>query len=175
MSALVDLFQINLAYALMTFKPVLLAGLLLTLNACVPPPAPGQAAVPAYRVSGLGAPALLSELSRVATLSPEQRRRELATLDSERRLDDNRRFQLAALLEREDSVDALERSLKNLAAIDNVDARAQTLLELMKRSLTARIELKQQMARAQELQDKLDQIKALEKTLQQRSTLPKSP
>lgn len=159
----------------MTFKPVLLAGLLLTLNACVTPPAPGQPTVPAYRISGLGATALLSELSRVASLSPEQRRRELATLDSERRLDDSRRFQLAALLEREDSVDALERSLKNLAAIDDVDARAQTLLELMKRSLTARIELKQQTARAQELQAKLDQIKALEKTLQQRSTLPKSP
>jgi len=159
----------------MTFKPVLLAGLLLTLNACVSPPAPGQATAPVYRVSPLGAPALLSELSRVATLSPEQRRRELAALDSERRLDNTRRFQLAALLEREDSVDALERSLKNLAAIDDVDARAQTLLDLMKRSLTARIELKQQTARAQELQDKLDQIKALEKTLQQRSNLPKSP
>ena len=159
----------------MTFKSVLFTCLLLTLSACVPPPAPGQAAVPISRFSGLGAPALLNELSRVATLSPEQRRRELATLDAERRLDNSRRFQLAALLEREDSAEALERSLKNLATIDDVDARAQTLLDLMKRSLTARIELKQQTARAQELQDKLDQIKALEKTLQQRSTLPKSP
>ena len=159
----------------MTFKSVLFTCLLLTLRACVPPPAPGQAAVPISRFSGLGAPALLNELSRVATLSPEQRRRELATLDAERRLDNSRRFQLAALLEREDSAEALERSLKNLATIDDVDARAQTLLDLMKRSLTARIELKQQTARAQELQDKLDQIKALEKTLQQRSTLPKSP
>jgi hypothetical protein len=159
----------------MIFKSVLLAGLLLTLSACVPLPAPGQATAPGLRVFGLGAPALLNELARVATLSPEQRRRELATLDSERRLDDARRFQLAALLEREDSVDALERSLKNLAAIDEVDSRAQTLLDLMKKSLTTRIELKQQTARAQELQDKLDQIKALERTLQQRSTLPKSP
>jgi predicted RNase H-like nuclease (RuvC/YqgF family) len=159
----------------MNFKSVLFASLLLTLSACVPPPAPGQTAVPISRFSGLGAPALLNELSRVAMLTPEQRRRELATLDNERRLDNTRRFQLAALLEREDSVDALERSLKNLAAIDDVDARAQTLLDLMKKSLTARIELKQQTARAQELQDKLDQIKALEKTLQQRSTLPKSP
>ena len=159
----------------MTFKSVLFASLLLTLSACVTPPAPGQAAVPISRFSGLGAPALLNELSRVATLSPEQRRRELATLDAERRLDNTKRFQLAALLEREDSVDTLERSLKNLAMIDDVDARAQTLLDLMKKSLTARIELRQQTARAQELQDKLDQIKALEKTLQQRSTLPKSP
>lgn len=159
----------------MIFKSVLLAGLVLTLSACVPLPAPGQATAPSLRVFGLGAPTLLNELARVATLSPEQRRRELAALDNERRLDDAKRFQLAALLEREDNVDALERSLKNLAAIGDVDSRAQTLLDLMKKSLTARIELKQQTARAQELQDKLDQIKALEKTLQQRSTPPKSP
>ena len=159
----------------MTFKSVLLAGLLLMLSACAIPPAPGQAPPPINRFFGLGAQSLLNELSRVATLSPEQRRRELAALDSERRLDDVKRFQLAALLEREDSADALERSLKTLAAIGDVDPRAQTLLDLMKKSLTARIELRQQTARAQELQDKLDQIKALEKTLQQRSTLPKSP
>ena len=159
----------------MTIKSVLLAGLVLTLNACVPPPASGPAAVQVSRFSAPGAPAMLNEVSRVAALSPEQRRRELATLDGERRLDASKRFQLAALLEREDSVDALERSLKNLAAIDDVDARAQTLLDLMKKSLKTRIELIQQTARAQELQDKLDQIKALEKTLQQRSTLPKAP
>jgi hypothetical protein len=158
----------------MTFKSVLLAGLLLTLSACAAPPWTSQAPVSTYRVFGVGASALLSELSRVATLSPEQRKRELAALDGERRLDDAKHFQLAALLEREDSVEAFERSLKNLAAIDNADPRAQTLIDLMKRSLTARIELRQQTARAQELQDKLDQIKALEKTLQQRSTPPKS-
>jgi hypothetical protein len=159
----------------MSFKSVLLAALLLTLGACASPPWSGQMAVPAYRIAGLGALPLLNELSRVAALSSEQRRRELAALDSERRLDDSKRFQLAALLEREDSEDALERSLKNLGAIDNVDPRAQTVLDLLKKSLTVRIELKQQAARTQELQDKLDQIKALEKTLQQRSTLPKSP
>ncbi len=159
----------------MIFKSALLASLLLMLSACIPLPAPGQASAPSLRVFGLGAPALLNELARVATLTPEQRRRELATLDGERRLDDARHFQLAALLEREEGVDALERSLKNLAAIGDVDSRAQTLLDLMKKSITARIELRQQTARAQELQDKLEQIKALEKTLQQRSTLPKSP
>ncbi len=159
----------------MRLIPVLLASLLLTLSACATLPMPGQATAPVSRVAGSGASALLNELSRVASLSPEQRRRELAALDGERRLDDARRFQLAALLEREDSVDAFERSLKNLAAIDTADPRVQTLLELMKKSLTARIELRQQTSRAQELQDKLDQIKALEKTLQQRNTLPKSP
>ena len=157
----------------MTLKPVLLAGLLLTLAACGSLPLPDQAPAPTIRVSGLGASALLGELSRVATLSPEQRRRELAALDGEHRLDDARRFQLAALLEREDNVDALERSLKNLSAITEGDAKAQQVFELMKKSLKARIELKQQTARADELQNRLDQIKALEKTLQQRSTLPK--
>lgn len=159
----------------MTFKSILLASFLLTLNACVPLPVPEQTATPVSRISRLSTSTLLSELSRVAALSPEQRRRELAALDNERRFDDAKRFQLAALLEREDGVDALERSLKSLAAIDDIDPRAHTLLDLMKRSLAARIELRQQTARAQELQDKLDQIKALEKTLQQRNTLPKSP
>lgn len=168
----------------MTFKPLLLACLLLTLNACVVPPLPGPTPTPTTktptpapvsRLSRLSASTLLNELSRVAALSPEQRRRELAALDNERRLDDARRFQQAALLEREDSEDAFERSLKSLALIDDADPRAQTLLDLMKKSLSTRIELRQQTARAQELQDKLDQIKALEKTLQQRSTLPKSP
>jgi len=159
----------------MTFKSVLLASLLLTLNACVVPPLPGQTTAPVSRASGMSASALLSELSRVAALSPEQRRRELAALDNERRLDDLKRFQQAALLEREESVDAYERTLRSLAAIDDADPRAHTLLDLMKKSLTARIELRQQTARAQELQDKLDQIKALEKPLQQRNTLPKPP
>lgn len=159
----------------MSFKSILFASLLLTLSACVVPPLPGQPVIPASRLSGLSASTLLNELSRVAALSPEQRRRELAALDNDRRLDDAKRFQQAALLEREDSVDAFERSLKSLAMIDDVDPRAHTLLDLMKKSLTARIELRQQTARAQELQDKLDQIKALEKTLQQRNTLPKSP
>jgi len=57
----------------------------------------------------------------------------------------------------------------------NVDARAQPLIDLMKKSLRARIELKQQTARAQELQDKLDQIKALEKSLQQRNAPSQTP
>ena len=159
----------------MTFKPVLLACLLPTLAACVVPPLPGPTTTQGSRVSGLSASTLLGELSRVAALSPEQRRRELAALDNERRLDDARRFQQAALLEREDTVEAFERSLKSLAAIDDADPRVRALFDLMKKSLAARIELRQQTARAQELQDKLDQIKALEKTLQQRNTLPKSP
>ncbi len=156
----------------MTFKSVFPAALLLMLCACAAPPESPPFVPPQ---TGLGASALLDELARVAALSPEQRRRKLAGLEGERRLDDARRFQLAALLEREDSVEALERGLKSLGTITDVDARAQALLELMKKSLKARIELRQQTARAQELQDKLDQIKALEKTLQQRNTPDKTP
>lgn len=156
----------------MNFKTPLLAGLLLTLGACATlPDQPAIRSTPA----GLNTAALSGELARVAALSGEQRRRELAALENERRLDDGRRFLLAALLEREDSVDALERSLKTLGAIGEVDARTQALLELMKKSLRARIELRQQTLRAQELQDKLDQIKALEKSLQQRATPPRTP
>ena len=156
----------------MTFKSVFLAGLLLMLGACA---APLERAPVRNGQSEPDAPVMLNELARVAALSAEQRRRELAGLEGERRLDDARRFQLAALLERDDSVEALERSLKTLGAMTNVDAGAQPLVELMKKSLRARIELRQQTARAQELQDKLDQIKALEKSLQQRNGLPKAP
>jgi len=149
----------------MTLKPLLFATLLLTLSACTQ-----LADSPALRAlqPETGAHAMLGELARVASLSAEQRRRELATLEGSR-LDDARRFQLAALLEREDSPEALERGLRALNALDPPDARAQALVELMKRSLRTRIEHRQQTARAQELQDRLDQIKTLEKSLQQRT------
>lgn len=148
----------------MTLKPFLVALLLLSVGACAHPPEYPSFLTPEEPTSSV----LLGELSRVASLSPERRRRELAELEGMRRLDDVRRFQLAALLEREDSVEALERSLKTLGAIRDDDARTQALVDLMKKSLKARIELKQQTARTQELQDKLEQIKALEKSLQQR-------
>jgi hypothetical protein len=170
--ALVDLFPFNLAFAAMTIKSVFLAAFMLLLGACAAPPERPTVATPQ---TGLDASALLSELTRVAALSPEQRRRELAGLESERRLDDARRFQLAALLEREDSEEALERGLKSLGAIAEINSRARPLLELMKKSLKARIELKQETAHAQELQDKLDQIKELEKSLQQRDTPDRKP
>lgn len=171
MSALVDLFPFNLALALMTLKSFLLAGLLLTLTACALPPE-----YPSFLAQDeSGAPALLGELSRVGSLSPEQRRRELAELEGLRHLNSARRFQLAALLEREDTVEAFERSLKLLNAMPEGDARTQALLDLMKRSLRTRLELKQQVTRTQELQGKLEQIKALEKSLQQRNGSTRTP
>ena len=155
----------------MTLKPIIVAGLLLTLAACAE-----VQELPALSNMQIGSSAamMLNELSRVAALSPEQRKRELAALESGR-IDDSRRFQAAALLDREDNVEALERGLKNLNALSDVDARAQPLVDQMKKSFKARIELRVQSVRAQELQDKLDQIKALEKTLQQRTAPPAKP
>lgn len=172
MPALVYLYPFNLAFAAMMIKSVFSAGLLLLLGACVvPPERPSvQATQPVLaRQSTPDASALLDELARVAALSPEQRRRELERLDTERRLDDSRRFQLIALLEREDNAEALERGLKALNALTEGDTRMQALVEIMKRHLRTRIELRQQTTRNQELQDKLEQIKALEKSLQQRN------
>lgn len=155
----------------MTLKSSLVAGLLLTLGACALP-----IEYPAILGTGeAGAPALLSELARVDALTPDQRRRELAELEGVRRLDAARRFQLAALLERDDSTESLERSLKILNTLAEPDARTRALLDQMKTSLKARIELRQQTARTQELQDKLEQIKALEKSLQQRNAPSRTP
>lgn len=158
----------------MTIKSVLLAALLLGLGACSALPQPERPA-PRVNPAESSVSVLSGELARLAALSPEQRRRELAALENGRRLDDVRRFQLAALLEREDSTDAFERGLKLLAAMEEADPRTQALVDLLKRSLKARIELKQQTARAEEFQDKLEQIKALEKSLQQRSSPAKVP
>ena len=155
----------------MTLKSGLLAGLLLTLSACALPP---ESHAPRARQAEPAASVLVNELARVSALSAEQRRRELADLEGSR-LDDIRRFQLAALLERDDSVEALERSLKSLAAMGDLDARSQALVDLMKRSLRARIENRQLTAGIAELQDKLEQIKALEKSLQQRNEPIRTP
>lgn len=155
----------------MTLKSGLLAGLLLTLSACALPP---ESPAPRARQAEPAASVLVNELARVSALSAEQRRRELADLEGSR-LDNIRRFQLAALLERDDSVEALERSLKSLAAMGDLDARSQALVDLMKRSLRARIENRQLMAGNAELQDKLELIKALEKSLQQRNEPIRTP
>lgn len=156
----------------MRLKAIFPAGLLLVLGACAS--APDYSTLRNVHI-GSDTAMMLNELERVAALSPEQRKRELAALEGERRIDNRLRFQAAALLEREDSIEAFERGLKNLTALDNVDVRAQPLVEQMKRLLRLRIELKQQTARAQELQDKLEQIKALEKSLQQRTAPANKP
>lgn len=166
-----NLFPRNLAESAMTLRIILVAALSGSLAACAIPPQS-----PVYRLlpSDDTAAVRLDELARIAELSPEQRRRETNELDATRRLSSARRFQLAALLEREDDVESLERSLKLLGALNDRDARSDALLDLMKRSLRTRIDARQQAARNQELQNKLEQIKALEKSLQQRAT-PTAP
>lgn len=150
----------------MISKTITVAALSLLLGACALPPE--YPAIPLLNEQG--APFMLSELARVEGLSAEQRRREIAELDAMRRLEVPRRFQLAALLAREDAPDALERSLKMLGGLPRDDARTRALVDLMKQSIKTRVDLAQQTARSQELQEKLDQIKALEKSLQQRAT-----
>lgn len=149
----------------MMSKAVTVAALSLLLGACALPPE--YPAIPLLNEQG--APVMLGELARVEALSAEQRRREIAELDAMRRLDAAHRFQLAALLAHEDAPESLERSLKVLGALPRGDARTRALVDLMKQSIRTRIDLAQQTARTQELQDKLEQIKALEKSLQQRA------
>lgn len=156
----------------MTLQSGLLTVLLLTLGACAVPPAERLATQTTHVEPA--APDLLGELARVWSIPVEQRRRELTELEGTR-LDEMRRFQLAALLERDDSLESLERSLKNLNALVDLDTRSQTLVDQMKKSLKARIENRQLAARIAELQGKLEQIKALEKSLQQRSAPLKNP
>jgi hypothetical protein len=158
----------------MNVRPVIATCLLVTLGACATP-AFHQRPVASIMSPSQSASSMLAELGRIAALSPEQRKRELNELDSARRLDEVKRFQLAALLDREDSAETLERSLKMLALLDSPDSRSQTLIDMMKRSIKSRLELRQQTSRTQELQDKLDQIKELEKSLQQRNTPVKAP
>lgn len=150
----------------MTFKPLLVAGLLLSLASCTIPTVP-----PVYRLLPVedASTRRLDELARIDALSPEQRRRETAQLEEQRRLDPAQRFQLAALLEREDTVESLERSLKLLGALPDGDARSAAVSDMLKRSLRARLDARQLTARNQELQNKLEQIKTLEKSLQQRA------
>lgn len=158
----------------MMLRSIVFVSLLAILTGCVAPP-PTVPPLPCVVQTEPSETALLNELARVASLTPERRHRELLELEAERSLSDLQRFQMAALLEREDSREALDRSLKNLGAISVIEPSVRPLIELMKKSLRARLELRQQTARTQELQDKLEQIKALEKSLQQRDARPKSP
>lgn len=152
--------------------PILLS---LALGACaVPPPAqkpPVKVATPAS--AGLTAGEALDTLTRIASLGADQQRAELARLDDERTLSPAAQFRFALLLGRDDDPAVMERGLKLLGTIDADGARAQAVLDLAKTALKAQIEARRQGARAQELQERIDQIKALEKSLQQRDAAPK--
>ncbi len=144
----------------------------LMLAACVtPPPKPAATVSAAPRAAEL----YLAELGAVQGLNGEQTRRELAELNADKRLDSRQRFRLAALLARDEHGD-WESALKALDELpDDPDARAQALVETLKKSLRARLDLRQQSARVLELQDRIQQIKALEKDLQQRNEPHKTP
>ena len=117
----------------------------------------------------------LTELTRAQLLSLEQCRREVADLNAGRRLDSGERFRLAALLARDDHGD-WERAIKALDGLaDDSDPRAQALVDTLKKSLRARHDLRQQTSRVTELQARIEQIKALEKDLQQRNEPRKTP
>ena len=117
----------------------------------------------------------LAELEKIQGLSGEQSRRELTELNSEKRLDKMQRFRLGALLSRDDHGD-WERGLKALEGLpEGSDPRTQTLVEILRKLLRTRLDLRQQTARVGELQQRIQQIKALEKDLQQRSEPAKTP
>ena len=137
------------------------AGLSLIAGCAALPAAPGSGGNWLVVVDGVGA------------LGTEARHRELAELSAARTLNPRERLRLAALLEREDSAEALERALKVLATLDDTDARP--LAELLKRLVRARLDLRQQSVRVQSLEAKLEQIKALEKSLQLRSEPARAP
>ena len=148
------------------------------LGACaLPPPKPpartAPAEPPAAAPSGLVVTDARDILARVAALGSEQQRAELARLDDDRALGPGAQFRLALLLGRDENPVAIERGLKLLGQIPADGARAQTVLELAKSALRAQLEARRQAARAQELQTRIDQLKALEKSLQQRDDAPK--
>jgi hypothetical protein len=150
------------------------------LSACAPltpvapkPPAKSQAA-PVVASAGLGTDEALDTLARINTLSAEQQRAELARLDGERPpAAIAAQFRLALLLGRDDDPAAVERGLKLLGTIEADGSRAQAVLDLAKSALRAQLDARRNAARAQELQTRIDQIKALEKSLQQRDAAPK--
>lgn len=105
-------------------------------------------------------------------MSVEQSRRELNELTASKRLDKPRRLRLAAVLAREEHGD-WDRALKVLDGLANEsDPRSQVLIDLLRKSWRTRMELRQQDARVTELQQRIQQIKTLEKDLQQRSETP---
>lgn len=177
-----------------TGKTFFLAWLLLGAAGCAPMPKPpvklpAPKASPAEGVTlrpetsrlpifASGSPALtlaeryLMELGEVQAMSVEQSRRELNELMASKRLDKPRRLRLAAVLARDEHGD-WDRALKMLEGLANDDdPRSQVLMDLLRKSWRTRLALRQQDARVTELQQRIQQIKTLEKDLQQRSESP---
>ena len=140
-------------------------------------PAPRQPVIhaPAPIIRPPLADRYLTELGSVQTINTEQVRRELAVLNAHKRLDNIQRFRLAALSARDDQGE-WERAVKTLEGLpEDADPRVQALVETLKKLLRTRVELRHQTARVLELQGRIQQIKALEKDLQQRIEPQKTP
>ena len=117
----------------------------------------------------------LAQLGEVHGLSAEQIRRELAELNTGKRLDRAQRFRLAVLLSRDEHGD-WARALKALdGSADESDPRTHALVDMLRKSLRTRLDLRHQTARVAELQQRIEQIKALEKDLLHRNGSPKTP
>lgn len=175
-------------------KTFLLSCLLLTVAGCAPVPKPlvqapapktaphdavplrPESSKPTVIEPGLLPPTpaerYLMELGEVQAMSGEQSRRELNELTASRRLDKPKRLRLAAVLARDEHGD-WDRALKILDGLANDDdPRSQVLLDLLRKSWRSRLALRQQESRVTELQHRIQQIKTLEKDLQQRSETP---
>ncbi|HQT01207.1 MAG: hypothetical protein B7Y26_02790 [Hydrogenophilales bacterium 16-64-46] len=145
------------------------------LGACTLPPAPPieQAAAQNRTLSTLDSTDALDELVRINAQSGDAQRAERTRLDGERLGTARLQFRLALLLGRDDDPASQERALKLLGSLDTSDARAQALVDLTRTSLKAQLDARRQASRTQELQARIEQLKALEKSLQQRDDAPK--
>jgi hypothetical protein len=147
--------------------------LILALGACGGLPLPE-----ATSNSTAQSPTLLSTtdalevLASLSRLSPDAQHQELLKPRTGHLQNASSLFRFALLLGRDSDVGQQERGLKILDGLDGADARAQAVIDLARTGLIAQIEAHRQAQRAGELQDRIDQIKALEKSLQQRDVKP---
>jgi hypothetical protein len=143
----------------------------LLLSACTAFPPPRTPAPVNETAPPSGTSALLDALVRVpVNLSDEQRRADIARLENERAV--TSRFRLALLLGRDDDPVAVERGIKVLSGLEGDSKSAQALIDLARAQLKSRLDALRHHARAEELQLRIEQIKALEKSLHQRDSSP---
>lgn len=167
-------------------RPILFAlSTSLALTACALPPQvpersaypPSETHIPLLRPVSNTAMLTLDdaaqELVQVSLLSADLQRSERARLDTDKPTGARLQFRLGLLLVREDDSALLERGMRILSGIRPADGQAQAVLELVLAQAKSQSDLRRQTARLQELQTRIDQIKALEKSLQQREDPPK--
>ena len=136
-----------------------------------PKPVTSEPGSPVSALPSTVAEKYLMELGEVQAMSVEQSRRELNELTASKRLDKPKRLRLAAVLARDEHGD-WDRALKMLDGLANDDPPSQVLVDLLRKTWRTRLELRQQDARVTELQQRIQQIKTLEKDLLQRSETP---